>query len=111
MTTDEIIWELDQQIDRLQHARTLLAFEKASSENGSHLVVEANGSRTLHAISTLSAKPKSEPRPLAKSLAKPARREISAAGRARIALAQKARWKEFHRAQRQAYAKRKLTVA
>ena len=74
MDTNEILRTIDQEIERLKHAKALLTGEAVKSRPGRP--------------STKVAEPASEPK----------KRIMSAAGRARIAAAQKARWAKSKKA-------------
>ncbi len=90
MNLDRILSEIDLEISRLQQAKQLL------SENSSVAsVVKRGPGRPPAAAKAASKLPTSSP-------FEPRRRTMSAAGRARIAAAQKARWAKAKRAAKKA---------
>ncbi len=77
MSIESIVAEIDSEISRLRQARALLSDSPASKKGP--------GRPRLSAVKTVAA-------------AKPKRRPMSAAGRKRIAAAQKARWAKTRKA-------------
>ena len=99
MDTVEIIWQIDAEISRLQQARVLLS----ESDSGEVKRKPGRPKGSGVAKTTPAAQPP-------KAIAHP-RRKMSAAGRARIAAAMKARWAKVRRAAKKATAKQKPLVA
>jgi hypothetical protein len=89
MGTVEIIWQIDAEISRLQQARGLL------SESDSGEVKRKPGRPKGSGVATT---PAAQP---PKAITQP-RRKMSAAGRARIAAAMKARWAKIRRVAKKA---------
>ena len=99
MDTVEIIWQIDAEISRLQQARVLLS----ESDSGEVKRKPGRPKGSGVAKTTPAAQPP-------KAIAHP-RRKMSAAGRARIAAAMKARWAKVRRAAKKATATQKPLVA
>jgi hypothetical protein len=89
MNTNDIIITIDAEISRLQQAKALLidtfSLTPAKRKPGRPATAPGNGRATSFNPAEFDAKPRK-------------RRGMSAAGRARIAAAQKARWARFKRA-------------
>jgi hypothetical protein len=92
MNLDRILSEIDLEISRLQQAKQLLS---ENSSSGS--VVKRGPGRPPAAVKAVTKHTMSAP-------IEPKRRTMSAAGRARIAAAQKARWAKTKRAAKKATA-------
>jgi hypothetical protein len=90
MDTVEIIWQIDAEISRLQQARVLLS----ESDSGEVKRKPGRPKGSGVAKTTPAAQPP-------KAIAHP-RRKMSAAGRARIAAAMKARWAKIRRVAKKA---------
>jgi hypothetical protein len=86
MNTNDIILAIDTEISRLQRAKALLTdtfnLTHAKRKPGRPATTSGSGKATSFNPADFDAKPKT-------------RRGMSAAGRARIAAAQKARWARF----------------
>jgi hypothetical protein len=118
MTTTEILHEIDLQISRLSAARALLRNDPSPAP--ASILVSSGGTVTSHPVTfpmpSFSAPPPPlrplDPIPLLLSSksagyalgrpSRPVRREMSPAARERISLAQKRRWRAFHREQKRA---------
>ena len=90
MDTNEIVLAIHAEISRLQQAKALLTDTSSLTHAKRKPGRPANGSRSGKATSFNPADFDAKPRK---------RRGISAAGRARIAAAQKARWAKFKKAE------------
>jgi hypothetical protein len=99
MGTIEIIWQIDAQISRLRQAKELLS----ETDSG---VVKRRPGRPIG-----SGAAKKFPAALPPKANTQPRRKMSAAGRARIAAAMKARWAKVRRAAKKATATQKPLVA
>ena len=99
MGTVEIIRQIDVEISLLQQARALLS--ESDSGEVKRKPGRPSGSRVVKSLPA-ALPPKANTRP---------RRKMSAAGRARIAAAMKARWAKVRRAAKKATATQKPLVA
>jgi hypothetical protein len=99
MGTVEIIRQIDVEISLLQQARALLS--ESDSGEVKRKPGRPSGSRVVKSL-PVALPPKAITQP---------RRKMSAAGRARIAAAMKARWAKVRRAAKKATAKQKPLVA
>ena len=99
MGTVEIIWQIDVEISLLQQARALLS--ESDSGKVKRKPGRPSGSRVVKSL-PVALPPKAITQP---------RRKMSAAGRARIAAAMKARWAKVRRAAKKATATQKPLVA
>jgi len=91
MPMDEILWEIDAQIARLQQAKTLLSGTDSVAAKRKPGRPVGSGAAIAGPDAQLPAVAKAPPR-----------RKMSAAGRARIAAAMKMRWAKVRRAAKKA---------